>query len=228
MDKCLYPLLGLARLRMGTDGQGVTTLIAGGGCPLSCRWCINQRLLREAPAKMVTAEELLEKVKSDDLYFRATGGGVTFGGGEPLLHAAFIRRFREICPEEWHIYAETSLAVPSEQIREVCSAVDMFLVDCKDMNPEIYHRYTGGDGQLMQDNLKLLLQTAGAERITVRVPRIPEYNSAEDQQRSAEKLRAMGIAKFDLFDYIMRPDMKTESSELTASGDKEQKCYPKN
>ena len=83
---------------METDGQGITTLIAGAGCPLNCRWCINKRLLREATAEAVTAEELLERVKTDDLYFRATGGGITFGGGEPLLHASFMRRFRDICP----------------------------------------------------------------------------------------------------------------------------------
>ena len=114
MTEPLYPLLAVSRLRMGTDGSGVTTLVSGAGCPLSCRWCINKRLLREAPAKPVIAKELLEQVKIDDLYFQATGGGITFGGGESLLHAAFIRRFREICPEEWRIRVEIGLAVPTE------------------------------------------------------------------------------------------------------------------
>ena len=90
MDNLHFPLLALARLRMGTDGKGVTTLAAGAGCPLSCRYCINKRLLKEAPREDVTAEELIERIRIDDLYFRATGGGVTFGGGESLLHAAFI------------------------------------------------------------------------------------------------------------------------------------------
>ena len=43
---------------METDGPGVTTLIAGAGCPLNCRWCINKRLLREASPEQVSAEEL--------------------------------------------------------------------------------------------------------------------------------------------------------------------------
>ena len=80
-----YPLISLSRLRMGIDGPGVTTLVAGAGCPLRCRWCINQKLLREAETETVTAQELYEQVKIDDLYFRASGGGVTFGGGESLL-----------------------------------------------------------------------------------------------------------------------------------------------
>ena len=204
MAEPLFPLLALSRLRMGTDGVGVTTLIAGAGCPLNCRWCINARLLRDAPAENVTATELIERVKIDDLYFRATGGGVTFGGGEPLLHAAFIRRFRALCPAEWRICAETSLAVPGEQLALAVDAVDTFIVDCKDMNAEIYRRYTGGDSSRMEENLRFLLEKAGAERIIVRVPGIPEYNTARDQEESAGKLRSMGIAKLDLFDYVIR------------------------
>lgn len=207
MDEPLYPLLSISRLRMGSDGAGVTTLVAGAGCPLHCRWCINQRLLREAPAASVTAEELLRRVEVDDLYFRATGGGVTFGGGESLLHAAFIRRFRAVCPEAWRITAETSLAVPREHIALAADAVDLFFVDCKDTDGEIYRRYTGGEASLMKENLRFLLERKGPEAVIVRVPRIPGYNSTEDQQRSAARLRAMGVTRLDLFDYVVREDM---------------------
>ncbi|MBQ6465612.1 MAG: radical SAM protein [Oscillospiraceae bacterium] len=206
MAEPLYPLLSLTRLRMGIDGTGVVTLAAGAGCPLNCRWCINKRLLREAPAEMVTAEELLERVRVDDLYFRATGGGVTFGGGESLLHVAFLKRFRELCPAEWHLSAETSLAVPPEQVRLAAGAIDAFIVDCKDMDGAIYRRYTGGDGALMESNLRLLLSLVGPERIRVRVPRIPSFNTAEDQRRSAERLRALGLSDLELFDYVVREE----------------------
>ncbi len=197
-------MLTASRLRMGTDGIGITTLVSGAGCPLSCRWCINKRLLQEAPVTHVTAAELLEQVKVDDLYFRATGGGITFGGGESLLHAAFIRRFREICPPEWRIRVETSLAVPAEQVKTVLDAVDEYIVDCKDMDPEICRSYTGKDNSLMRENLRILLDAVGPERIIVRVPLIPEYNTKEDQARSAEMLRSMGFTKLDLFDYVIR------------------------
>ena len=83
------PLINIARLRMETDGDGVTTLIASAGCPLSCKYCINRPILdRKDNVRMVSPEELLEMVRIDDLYFQATGGGIVFGGGESLLHAA--------------------------------------------------------------------------------------------------------------------------------------------
>ena len=204
MTEPLYPLLRIARLRMGIDGHGVTTLVAGAGCPLQCRWCINRRLLRELPSQPVNAEDLLSRVKIDDLYFRASGGGVTFGGGEPLLHAAFLQRFRELAPAEWAIRVETSLAVPKEQVLLAADAADAFIVDCKDMNRETYRLYTGGDGSLMEENLRLLLQKVGPERILVRVPLIPDYNTEADQVSSAERLRSLGIRNLDLFSYTIR------------------------
>lgn len=199
-----YPLLALARLRMGIDGAGITTLVAGAGCPLHCRWCINRRLLKEGAPEQVTAAQLLERVRIDDLYFRASGGGVTFGGGEPLLHAEFLRQFRSLAPDEWKIRLETSLAVPAEQVIAAVEAADEFIVDCKDMNPEIYRRYTGGDCDLMVLNLRRLLDLAGAERILVRVPLIPDYNTEKDQESSAAALKSLGITRFDLFPYSRR------------------------
>ncbi len=202
----VFPLLSIARLRMGTDGTGVTTLVAGAGCPLRCRWCINKKLLRDAPAENVTASELLDRVKIDDLYFRTTGGGITFGGGESLLHAPFIAEFRRICPPEWSIVAETSLAVPAESVKTAAESVSFFLVDCKDMDKGIYRSYTGENAELMKANLKLLLNTVGPERILVRVPLIPQYNTVSDQERSVSVLRAMGIENIDVFDYIIREE----------------------
>ena len=213
MDEPLYPLLSLARLRMGTDGDGVTTLIAGAGCPLRCRWCINERLLREAPAERVTAAELLARVKIDDLYFRATGGGVTFGGGESLLHAAFIRRFRELCPSEWRVHTETSLAVSRELVALSLGAVDEYIVDCKDMDAAIYRRYTGGDAALMRENLRFLLEKVGPEHVLVRVPGIPGYNTAEDREKSVETLHAMGVERLDVFNYVVRDGENTPGEQ---------------
>ena len=201
MSSALFPLLGLSRHRMGTDGVGITTLAAAAGCPLHCRWCINRDLLSKAKAVDVTPEEFFERVRVDDLYFRATGGGITFGGGEPLLQADFIKEFREICPEEWKITVETSLFVPRNYLAQVIDAVDLFVVDCKDMNEDIYRKYTGEDLFVMEENLQFLLQRKDAESILVRVPLIPGYNTAEDQKKSAEKLREMGVKRLDLFEY---------------------------
>lgn len=198
-----YPLLSLSRLRMEIDGEGVTTLVAGAGCPLSCRYCINQKVLR-GKTTPVTARELFDKTRIDDLYFQATGGGLCFGGGESLLHAPFIAEFRQLIGTRWRLYAETSLAVPRELVQIAAGCVDGFIVDIKDMDPEVYRAYTGGEESVMEGNLSYLLETVGAENILVRVPLIPDFNDAAAADRSVEKLKSMGVTRFDRFTYVIR------------------------
>jgi len=203
MSEAKYPLLAVSRLRMDGDGEGVTTLIAGKGCPLSCKYCINKEALT-MHSMDVTAQELFDRVKCDDLYFQATGGGVTFGGGESLLHAAFIREFRTLCKHFWHIYAETSLYVPEKNVRIASECVDGFIVDIKDMDPGIYKAYTGADNAQVLENLKLLLELVGPEHILVRAPLIAHFNTEEDQKKSVQLLTGMGFTRFDRFSYVIR------------------------
>ena len=196
------PVIAVSRLRMKIDGPGITTLVCFHGCPLRCRWCLNPfSFAPETKKTNMTAQQLYEQVKLDELYFLSTGGGITFGGGEPLLYPGFLQDFRRVCGEQWHLCAETSLAVAWENVQLAAECIDHFYVDCKDTDPAIYRRYTGRDNALMLDNLEKLLARIGADRITVRIPLIPEFNTAEDQQRSRQKLEAIGIRNFDLFCY---------------------------
>ena len=196
------PVWAIDRLRMATDGVGVTTLVTSHGCPLRCKYCLNPKSTDPATTvKNYTPEELLAAVRRDALYFLATGGGVCFGGGEPLLYADFISDFAEIAPKDWNLYVETCLNVPRENVVKVCGKIARFYVDIKDANPEIYRAYTGGDARPATENLAFLVASVGTERVTVRVPHIPGYNTEEDRQRTVEKLKQIGCTQFDLFEY---------------------------
>ena len=197
-----FPLLGLSRLRMQTDGTGVTTLVAGAGCPLSCKWCINRRILSEKQPELLSPQELFARVRCDDLYFRATGGGVTFGGGDPLLHAAFLAEFRALCPD-WRLTVETSLNVAPELLSQCEKAVDEFIVDIKDWDETVYYAYTGHSGAQARENLRRLLMDCPA-KIYVRVPLIPQFNTPEQQSASAAALGALGAENIELFSYVLR------------------------
>lgn len=203
MKQNTFPLMALSRLRMGTDGQGVTTLAAAWGCPLRCGMCLNSRALRtDTPVKRVFPEEMYDMVKADDLYFQATGGGVTFGGGEPLMHAAFIRDFRKLCGGKWRLTAETCLNIPAENLEIAMECLDEFIVDVKDMDPGVYRRYTGMDNGPVIRNLERLLSRFDPEKVLVRVPNIPGYNTPEDVENSLHRLRRMGAKRFDVFTYV--------------------------
>ena len=74
-------------------------------------------------------------------------------------------------------------------------------VDIKDTDPEIYRAYTGKEFQKVADNLRLLLSLVGADRVTVRLPLIPDYNTDADVDASEALLRSWGITRFDRFVY---------------------------
>ncbi len=200
----MFRIAQICRLRVNTDGEGVRTLIAAAGCPLRCRYCINPHTWNgKGRVRLLSAKELYDEIRLDQLYFISTGGGVTFGGGEPLLYASDIAGFRELCGDEYTLYAETSLAVPWEAVSTAASCIDRFYVDIKAMEPDQYRLYTGGDLTLAIDNLRRLLEISDPDHIVVRIPRIPGLTSAADQQRSKEKLEGMGVQHFQLFSYTI-------------------------
>ena len=202
MSEPRYPLLALSRHRMEIDGEGVTTLVAGAGCPLSCAYCINKKELCQAPT-LVTAAELYEKTRIDDLYFRATNGGLTFGGGESLLHVAFYEALRPLCPD-WRLTAETCLNVPPEAVARAAAVFDAFIIDVKTIDPEIYRAYTGRAFGPVLENLKTLTARLPSDRLHVRVPLIPGYNDPADQDRTEAALRTLGLTRIERFSYVIR------------------------
>lgn len=197
------PLIGINRHRLATDGVGVTTLVAFHGCPLQCKYCLNPQCLQaDGIWRTVTPEELYGEVEIDDIYFVATGGGICFGGGEPLLHADFIKAFSELMNPDWKLTLETSLNVPLSLLRRVSALVETFIIDVKDMNEDIYKAYTGIANRRAIDNLKWMVANNMANRCIIRLPLIPSYNSDEDRNASEVILTAMGFTHFDRFDYI--------------------------
>ena len=187
---------------MGTDGHGIRTLVAFHGCSLSCKYCLNPECLEpKTRVKEITPEEVMHEIAKDELYYIATKGGVTFGGGEPLLKSGFIKEVLELGSKRWNIAVETSLNVPKENLQELRSYINEYIVDIKDMNPNVYQQYTGNSNEQVKSNLKWLVDEGLSDRIICRIPLIPEYNSKYAQEVSKELLFQMGIRRFDLFTY---------------------------
>ena len=198
------PLIGICRHRLAVDGAGVTTLVAFHGCPLRCRYCLNPQCLdSEKVWREMSAEEILEELQRDDLYFRATSGGVCFGGGEPLLRSEMIQEVCRLMPEEWSVTIETSLNVPLQRVEAVAPFVRQWIIDVKDMNADIYHRYTSIDNGRVRENLQWLVTHIDTEKVLIRLPLIPEYNTPADVAASRKELQAMGFTHFDEFEYVV-------------------------
>ena len=205
MKKQRAKIIGIARHRLSTDGDGVTTLVAFHGCPLRCCYCLNpQSLVDGGRFREYSPEELYAETRIDELYFIATNGGITFGGGEPCLRTQFIREFRELCGSAWQLNLETSLNVPLTNIEALLPVVNTMIIDIKDMNPDIYHSYTGQSNGRVLDNLRLIADAGRQSDCIVRIPLIPDYNTDTDQEKSRKALESLGFDRFDLFTYKIR------------------------
>ncbi len=212
-------IIGISRHRILRDGEGVTKLVGMAGCPLYCSYCINKEILKDTTRhQLLSPRQLLNIVRKDDVYYRSTNGGITFGGGEPLLHLDFIREFISICPRTWKINVETSLNIQIELLPDIFDLVDCFIVDIKTFNPDIYKQYTGCNNDNVTCNLSILSNFNMQDKVLIRIPLIPNYNNGADVQSSIEKLSSMGQHNYKIVHYVDNLNKRPRQLRATKYG----------
>ena len=131
-----------------------------------------------------TKDGLLEKIREDKVFFRDTGG-VTFSGGEPLLHAAFLREVMEACRKEGIRTAiETSLSVPKESLTMVLPYCDEVFADLKVFDSARHRELTGRGNERILENMRVLLTSEKKDVTTVRTPLIPGMSADRENIRA--------------------------------------------
>lgn len=194
--------MGIDRLRFATDGEGITSLVAFYGCPLKCHFCLNPQCHRIITKSMFQRpDEVYNQVAIDELYFLASGGGITFGGGEPLLYSDFIIDVLTLVAGKWNSTIETSLNSPLKQVRILLPYVTKMIVDIKDLNPLIYESYTQTKNDNVIENLKYLASNGFVDKVLVRIPLIGGYNTFRDIENSRNFLIELGYSNFEIFNY---------------------------
>ncbi len=201
-------IMAISRLRMGSDGRGISTLVTFFGCPLHCKYCINNfchesESHNSVPRGAYTPQELIHILRKDDIYYHMSGGGVVFGGGEPLLQSAFIHEVCKLAEEGWQMRIETSLNVPWRNVELLIYDIDEWVIDIKDMNFLIYEKYTGVKIDNLINNIYRLKELVNASRLHIRVPRIPGFNKIENIEKSIEWIKNILEVEPEVFNYIV-------------------------
>ncbi len=203
-------IMSISRLRMATDGEGVSTLVAFFDCPLHCKYCINEychkkTMFKNKARAIYTPKELVDILKQDEIYYLMTGGGVVFGGGEPLLQSAFIHEVCQLIDPRWKKRIETSLNVPWELVEPLIGDIDEWIIDIKDMDPDIYELYTEKDNKNVIDNLLKICTLVFPEQLRIRIPYIKNYNDEKDVERSIDWVMENLNVIPDVFHYMFLP-----------------------
>ena len=111
------------------DGPGIRTVVFFNGCRLRCIYCHNPEMWLKQEDNM-TVEVLVSKILKNKEYFGDTGG-VTFSGGEPLIHADFIIEVsKELKKHNIHIALDTA-GVGLGNYEELLNYIDLIIFDVK-------------------------------------------------------------------------------------------------
>ncbi len=155
--------------------------------------CINRRLLQN-PEKLKnicaskalivsgekkTVNQLLEEIEKDTPFY-LKDGGVTLSGGEPLSQdSELISLLQELENRNIGVNIETTLHVNWEKVERCIGLVETFLVDLKHTDKNKFKLFTGGDAELVMNNLKKLAYSGA--HIIIRIPVIPGFNHSENE-----------------------------------------------
>jgi pyruvate formate lyase activating enzyme len=134
---------------------------------------------RELKGKTYTVDEVRATIDKDIDFYRNSGGGITFSGGEPMLKADFIIELaKEYLEKGLTSVVETCGCVPWENFEKAIPYIDMFYYDVKFLNSEKHREHCGAGNEQILSNLLNLCERGC--KVMIRIPIIPGINDTED------------------------------------------------
>lgn len=128
--------------------------------------------------KEYTPEKLVDEIMQDEAFFKSSGGGVTFSGGECLAQGDFaVECAKKFSEKGISVYIDTCGNVGWEVLEKIIPYTDKFLYDIKAIDSDLHKRLTGDTNELILDNLSRLCGQ-GCE-VEIRYPLVVGYNDGE-------------------------------------------------
>lgn len=132
-------------INTSVDGPGTRMTVFMSGCPLRCQYCQNPDTWKMRDGQPVYFQAMIDKVARYQDLFKATGGGITFSGGESMMQGAFVSRvFRAAKEMGVHTCLDTSGFLNRNYTDEMIDDIDLCLLDVKSGDEETYQKVTGG------------------------------------------------------------------------------------
>ena len=157
---------------------------------------------RRICGKEYTVDEVFSEISKDKSFYNASGGGVTFSGGECMLNIDFLLEILKKCKETGiHTAVDTAGNLPWEYFEKIIPYTDMFLYDVKCVSENLHIEGTGVSRKRISENLSAL-STAFGGSIYIRIPIIGDYNDTEEEiEKIREYLQTIKYEKIELLPY---------------------------
>lgn len=148
------------------------------GCGQCAAECFAGAL--EISGRQMTVDEVVAEVVKDEVYYRHSGGGITFSGGEAVLQTDFLREVLTACQaRDLHVAVDTAGNYPWPLLESLLPHVDLVMYDVKILDPDLSRRYVGNDGTRALQNLDRLAATNCP--LIVRTPVIGGVNDTPEE-----------------------------------------------
>jgi pyruvate formate lyase activating enzyme len=157
-----------------------------------------------------TVDEVMTQLLKDKPYYETSGGGVTFSGGEPSLHADFILEVAKECKKHGiHTNIETNGYFNWEKFKQLLPYLDQIYFDLKIIDQKRNRDLLGGNSQRILVNMDMLL--AYDAPVEFRIPLIPGHTTDnENLQSMVRMLKEKGVKKVHLLPYHSMGEAKAE------------------
>jgi pyruvate formate lyase activating enzyme len=185
------------------DGPGIRTVVFLQGCPLRCVWCHNpesQSLHSEKGITHYSTDELFELLCRDRSYYEVSGGGITFSGGEALLHMEALKPLvQKLNKKNINIAFDTCGFFDYKKFESnLLPLTQTILFDLKLSQLQSHREYTGKSNEVILRNLEALAQTS--VEIIIRIPLIPGITATEKNLLGLARI--MNRLDLDLFEMV--------------------------
>jgi len=163
--------------------------------------CPNNAL--EFVGQEYSTKDLFEIILKDKIFYKNSGGGVTFSGGEPLFHINYIHKLvKELKNEDIHICLETSGYYNRDKFYEfILPYIDLIYFDLKLYNPKLHTRYCKVSNEKILENFEDIIKNKSIE-ILPRIPLIPNITDTDENLNSlANYLKSLNAKKIGLLPY---------------------------
>lgn len=181
------------------DGPGIRVVVFFTGCKLRCKYCHNPETWVRGKDNM-TVDEVYNKIMRCEPYFR-NNGGVTFSGGEPLLHSEFIIELsKKLKENNIHICLDTA-GVGNGNYDELLSYIDIVLLDIKHTTKEGYKYITGSDIKYQEEFIDTLNRLN--KKVWIRQVVVPTITDSREYMLSLKEYlhKINNVERIDLLPY---------------------------
>jgi len=194
----------------------------------------------EMSGKEMTVAEIMDIIEKERIFFDQSGGGVTFSGGEPLVHKKMLIELLDECRKrKIHTAVDTAGYAGVETILEIAKRTDLFLYDLKIMDTEMHSKWTSMGNDKILQNLKAIAQTGS--HIIIRIPLVGGINDTDENIEQTAKFisglsgekkivhllpyhniaqhKYVKLGKSDDFEMLKEPDKETLAKAILKFGE---------